>query len=59
MFGCTDEDWRKAFICGSIEKYQQFLAGRGLPLSDNPLEATASEHLLLRMLVLPLGKPLT
>ena len=29
---------------GSLEKYQQLLSENGLPLSDNPWEATASEH---------------
>ena len=43
MFQCTDEDWRNALTSGNVERYQQFLAGRGLHLSDNPLEAT-SEH---------------
>ena len=44
MFGCTQEDWKKALTFGDVKKYQRFLKNMNLNESNNPLEATALDH---------------
>ena len=44
MLDFSEATWKQGVNSGSIEKYQQFLIERGSPLSENQLEATASEH---------------
>ena len=41
----TDTQWRAALTSGSLETYQPFfLRQKDLPLLNNTLEATATEH---------------